>query len=415
VSIKGDALLFYNPLNGHMLEYNGNPTILKLARRLLAPANLLVVRLSHKQLEQPETAKFVNRLREYMMGDIVDTALVKEKPIQMMPVAKVHRDAEEIKKSPSRSVGEQLMRYPVEISLYINSVCMLNCLECRDGYRQFLCCTKAKGQWDAWDTETVKNILEQLQSAPLQRINILGGNIFLYPQLDQLAALLADTPQIPEKRLFIHYVNFVTHQEKIALFPPGSFSFSILVTFPVIPVILEPIVKAVRDGAVQAHFLFVVGSDDEVEETENWISRYGIEAYALFPYYNGKNRPFFRRNLFLEKQDLREDRPSAAEILARGQVNTMDFGRLTILNNGNIHANANAPRLGKMPGDSLHQAVYKEMEQGKSWRRIRKKVEPCRKCTFEVLCPPLSNYEYALGQNNLCRIWKKKPVRKSNK
>ncbi len=57
---------------------------------------------------------------------------------------------------------------------------------------------------------------------------------------------------------------------------------------------------------------------------------------------------------------------------------------------------------------TIHGRTYKEMYRGKSWRRIRKKVEPCKKCTFEALCPPLSNYEYALGANNLCHIREEK-------
>lgn len=38
------------------------------------------------------------------------------------------------------------------------------------------------------------------------------------------------------------------------------------------------------------------------------------------------------------------------------------------------------------------------------WFRVRNQVQPCRTCVYEVLCPPLSNYEYALHRNNLCHI-----------
>jgi pseudo-rSAM protein len=85
-------------------------------------------------------------------------------------------------------------------------------------------------------------------------------------------------------------------------------------------------------------------------------------------------------------------------------VNPFHFGTLTVLSNGSIYANVNTQRLGSLNGGSLHDVVYKEMYRGKSWRRIRKKVEPCKFCTFDALCPPLSNYEYALGRNNLCHI-----------
>jgi pseudo-rSAM protein len=108
--------------------------------------------------------------------------------------------------------------------------------------------------------------------------------------------------------------------------------------------------------------------------------------------------------VFVDKEDLQEAKPTCREIYARQLVNPLHFGTLTVLSNGHIHANINVSRLGILNHDSIYEVVYKEMYRGNSWRRIRKRVEPCKRCTFEALCPPLSNYEYAFGRNNLCHI-----------
>ncbi|HLP48163.1 MAG TPA: hypothetical protein VK469_19625, partial [Candidatus Kapabacteria bacterium] len=50
------------------------------------------------------------------------------------------------------------------------------------------------------------------------------------------------------------------------------------------------------------------------------------------------------------------------EILARQCINPLQFGTLTILGNGHIHANINTPRLGTLARDSIYEVVYKEMD-----------------------------------------------------
>lgn len=405
LSIKREEVLLYNPLNGSLLEYKNNPVILKLAKRLLSPHNLNVIKIPDKALSNPVISAFIADLREHVMADLVDTAVVKEKPVQMIPIVKVHRDAEVIKKHASRSVGEGMMQYPAEMTLYINSNCALGCSLCNLAYKQFLCCTRGKSRKNDWPIETIKNILDQLQSAPLRRLNIAGGNILLYPHLEQLPALLESQSHIPEKLLVVHYLNLFNQDRRIQLFPSGCASFFVLVSFPVNSTVFEAVVHSLRRSGADASFQFIVSGEEDVVEAEQWINMCQIENYSLLPFFNGANQAFFSDNIFLEREDLIDDRPTQTQILARQVVNTLHFGQLTILDNGAIHGNVNTPRLGTLKSHSLYQAVHREMVHGKNWRRIRARVKPCRSCHFNALCPPLSNYEYALGKNNLCHIW----------
>lgn len=52
----------------------------------------------------------------------------------------------------------------------------------------------------------------------------------------------------------------------------------------------------------------------------------------------------------------------------------------------------------------MYEVVEKEVQNKNGWFSTRKLVTPCNKCIFNILCSPISEYEYSLKQNNLCNI-----------
>jgi pseudo-rSAM protein len=404
VSWKGAKMLFYNPLNGAILEYAASQSLGRLVRHLQFAKNLRVVPLTGADLSNPEISRFVRELRHHFMADLIDSGMSTGKPIQMTPHTKVQRDVELIKRDPLRSAGESMMKYLGEVSLYINSTCSLGCGLCASAYKQFLCCT-APGKREM-ELPSIKSLFQQIKAAPLCRVNILGGDIFAFSRLAELWAILDDHPRSLEKIFYIHYLNLIQGEDKLAVFPTDAASFKIVVTLPVQGEPWQRMVELLEANRVRGQFLFIVGSEAEVAEAEALIAPFPPDRYAFHPYFDGINRAFFEANVFIDRTDIREAKPTAREIQARQLVNPFHFGTLTILSSGRIHANVNRPQLGTLGQDTIHEAVYKEMYRGSSWRRIRKKAKPCKHCTFEALCPPLSNYEYALARNDLCHIRK---------
>jgi pseudo-rSAM protein len=155
---------------------------------------------------------------------------------------------------------------------------------------------------------------------------------------------------------------------------------------------------------LDVHFAFIIGSETEFEEAEKLAASFEPGRYSYHPFFNGQNLDFFREGIFVTKENLLEAKPALKELHARQVMNPLHFGSLTVLNDRWIYANVNASRLGMLGRDSIYDVVYREMYHGKSWRRTRNKVEPCKRCVFNALCPPLSNYEYAVGKNNLCHL-----------
>jgi len=56
--------------------------------------------------------------------------------------------------------------------------------------------------------------------------------------------------------------------------------------------------------------------------------------------------------------------------------------------------------------DTFYQLISNELVHNYAWKRTRTK-SPCKMCVYQFLCPPPSNYEYALKCNNLCHVWTK--------
>jgi len=128
-----------------------------------------------------------------------------------------------------------------------------------------------------------------------------------------------------------------------------------------------------------------------------------IEKYRLNPVYTGKNIRFFEENVFLSKEDILSSSLTIKDFFAHQAINIYDFGKITIMPNGDAYANVNHPTLGNIYMQNIHEIVQNEITDGKSWFRIRNQA-PCNDCVYQWLCPSPSNYEIAIGRPNLCHI-----------
>ncbi|MCP4215963.1 MAG: hypothetical protein GY765_15020, partial [bacterium] len=116
------------------------------------------------------------------------------------------------------------------------------------------------------------------------------------------------------------------------------------------------------------------------------------------------NASFFESSVYSSKEDIIEDRPTMKEILARQVLNTSYFKRLIISCDKKIRTNPNRAACGVLGKGHIADALFKELNHGQSWTRLRKNVNPCKSCVYHALCPPISNYEHVLDKNNLCHV-----------
>ena len=139
---------------------------------------------------------------------------------------------------------------------------------------------------------------------------------------------------------------------------------------------------------------------EEYDQIQSLIDKYQLEM-KVYPWFNGNNLTFFEESVFLNKDDLLDGQWSKQEIFSHQVLNTNDFGKLSMLPNGDIYANIFFDPIGTIK-NNIKQLVYKELKDGKSWRRTRDVLIPCCSCLYRYLCPSPSNYELVLKKSNMC-------------
>lgn len=123
------------------------------------------------------------------------------------------------------------------------------------------------------------------------------------------------------------------------------------------------------------------------------------------PYYNGKNIDFFEENVFVNEEDIRGIKEDLFTLVTKKISNPSFFGKLKINTDGRIFTNFNSSAIGNIKESNIKKIIFDLLEdENSSWRVNKIVVDPCRNCIYNILCPPISNYESVLGRNNLCNF-----------
>jgi len=273
---------------------------------------------------------------------------------------------------------------------------------CSSAYKQFPCCSRTDAHGKELTLETIKAILAEVPA--LTHLNILGGNILTYAKFPELMGLLNETNA--RKTFHIHYLNLVGGEADFGLFMQPGCSLNILVSFPLEKDKLQEALVQPLEKNLDFNVNFILQSEKELLLAGETTGEMGIRRFSFSPFYNGRNKTFFKKNVYIKKRALLNAQPSIKEIFSRQVINRNYFGKLVVLSDGRVTANLNEKPIGHIKTGSIRGLVYDELRKGRSWLGTRDKVSPCRECRCRFLCPSISSYEYALGRNNLCTIRK---------
>ncbi len=411
ISVKSRDVLYYNIYSGKIVEFpaetNGD-VVLKLTRRLLSPKNLRVIRLTSRDLDIPEVSNFIRIIRQHFMGDLMNVDFSDTKPFQPAPNRpKVHFDVKKVMEDPDQSPGKIMMAHVFEITLYLNDFCPQRCVECKGFYKQGIWCRKGaprsgNAEGNHLDISHLRNFFHDIEGCNLNKINITGGNVLLYPYMDELYHLLESVEF--KVQFFIHYLNIDGNLEPLKQMKKNGYKIRLLANFPLGIDRFKKAAELLSVYGLNVQPVFFVQNDEEYSVLEELLSGFPMESPVFLPYYNKNNLDFFKENFFISREDIEARKPEQRVIHGNSKINMDNFGKITIFPNGKVHANVMDPALGTLGKDSIYDIVYRELTKGRSWFRLRKNVMPCRSCNFELLCPSLSNYNRVIGRNDLCTI-----------
>lgn len=406
LNVKKDKAVLYNTLNGTLLEYV-DVNILRILKRLKAAKNLYVILLNAAEINA-NVSEFIKEIRGSFIGDILPVSFSEKKPVQLIPRLLLEKTPSPMtfKSRIKLLLGDEVGEYLNIVTLYINNRCSHNCRLCKEGYKQFLYCRVEDVHRKELAIESISELLEQLKTTLTFQLNIIGGDISEYSKFYELIDLLNDAKL--KKSYYLNYLNFSPGIEWLNALENGQFNaLHVLVHPPLKIAAFLNTLDLVRSKRTPYVFHFVVETEDDVESAETLISKYNLRDIEFHPYYNGRNLSFFKDNIFITKESLMESAPSMKHIFTNMSINPLDFKGLTVSSNNDVHANVNSPRLGVLGIKNIMEFVKKEMITGRAWGLVRKHVSPCKSCSYNFLCPPISNYERALGRYNLCHIWQK--------
>lgn len=365
VSITKQCVLLYNTLDGVTIESNKHEVV-ELLQEILLVKNCGVVLLTNERYERKDVNDFIVKLRDKYMGDIIDVSLSRGKPVQLLPYFNFP-NKHNIYMKHNLPLRKNVLINLYEITIHVDSI------------------------------TNIEKLIFFLQLVPKYIVFNIVGNIELVLNYKDL--LLYLNHKLYPKNIFCSY-------KKVVVLKPdfkNNFSYHISVDFPVDIQCWMNTRQQLINQDLSVEYIFDVSSKEDLELVEQFVERFQIKEYRLNPVYTGDNIKFFERNVFLNKEDILSTSMSIKDLFARQFMNIYDFGKINIMSNGDAYANLNHPSLGNIYTDNIYDIVNKEIEDGKSWFRIRNQA-PCNVCVYQWLCPSPSNYEIAIGRPNLCHV-----------
>ncbi len=391
-----DKILFYNTLSGKDLMVDSNGVINQLMNNLLSETNHYCIELTEDDIKEPEISSLIHLLRNRYMADLYEQSLCPQKPLVITPSVSMNEDFDRTLDNSNNIelFGQKVLKNLQTVSIQITGKCHSDCSCCNSLFRQTTWCTKGEGELSF---QKLCGMLEQVEQSHVPYVNLLGGNILEYSCWTELVSMLKSCSF--QKVL---YLNIDSIDDNSVL-NKMSLDSSFHVRFCINPDFNEDKIKQSLNFNVEnSEYVFAVTSVEDFECANGIIDKYDLKASVL-PYYTSNNLSFFEGYVFSDLEDIRNLRRTKKEIFANQKINTNYFGHLFISHTGSVYSNINFSPIGTIE-DKLSKLVFTEMKESKVWHKTRENLPVCKDCLYKYLCQSPSNYELAIGRNNLCHI-----------
>jgi pseudo-rSAM protein len=387
--IKDRQGLIYKSSNQKSVAFASVGKIADICEQLLITENLYTVELTEKDITT--IISWIDSITEINAGYLTQKEMNIKKPITLKPIVKIQDNVKHYTWLHNRGIGGSIIHNLHELTFYINS----SLYGSNKKYRQTIFPLK---ECDELDIKRIIKFIDNAKSSFLSNINIVG-NIFTYSNFDMLFEYISKSQiKFTINTTFNDFEKNIKHI--VSTEWTDNIQFNILIDcsneFSIIPL------KYLK---INVSVTVLLSTDTEYNNIINCFENMSVYCNAkIVPLYNDTNFDFFENNIFISENDLNDISLSKREIFIRQVLNINDFGKLTIMADGNIFANVNMESLGTI-SDTLYSLIYSEFTSGRSWLRIRDQ-KPCADCVYQWLCPSPSNYEIVIGKPNLCHIIK---------
>lgn len=394
---KEEQLLLYNYLDGSYI-HSDDPDISSLF--ITHPSKMHLYKIETGEWNSHKINSFINKIESNQFGRLIEQQNRNQVlPIQFSPSINIQCDRDVTLFEFSRS-DKSLLNF-TEITIHLNSSQHNESLIDKIGFKQFVCPYTESTKNELDFKEILRFISPCLDCKTLKVINFSGWQFDRYSGIDDLFNFIESYDAVFNFYCSVNdHLDFIKQSEFLAL--KSYINFKIIVS-PILKAREKKVLNSISQ-LPNIHFNFIIRSSEDYYKFENLIKELQISQFSFLPLFDGTNTNFFYESVFIEKDDILGQKNSLNDIHSNLLMNPLNFGKLTIKSTGDIYANVNDGLLGNIFENNVYEIVYKEIKFGNSWFNCKANVSPCQDCIYDFLCTPISNYEYALGRNNLCTI-----------
>jgi len=393
--LQGNSILFYNTLTGEKRDFCFDSHTAVWFKKLHDKQQI-----SFKSgMEIPCILDdMLKNLTANGFGSLLDNNIFSVKPFVPKFKLKIMEAFSE-NHAQNLSKGMNILDYLAEITIYLNATNPdnLNSAIWQQAYKQFIAPANLPNSKQELDFELLRSFIRQAADKTIN-LNLLGGSVFEYSHFAELIDFLQTESYKFSPVLHFTARAFIINQAKIEQLPVNANLFYTLYLAEKSDYLLN---LPIDD---KTELVFIIQNDDDFNRAEQYITEHKIEKYQLKPFYNGSNGDFFRENIYLSEGDILAEPIEWRIIHRNGAVNNNYFGKLTVLNNGKVYGSLHQPSVGSIAKSDLKTLIVSALKKKSGWTTTRGKLPVCGNGLYQKLCPPVSNYENAIGKNNLCTV-----------
>lgn len=394
IRVIKDQVLLLNTLDFSKIISN-DFRLLSLFKEISNDDNIGLVEIDFdNEFSDLKYQQFFAEIRVKFMGDLVPKQLNSIPPVQLPSSIKLLNDVK--KNGISKFLNyDDCRNNLISLNIYLNSNCANNCMDCCNYYKQILSCTKYV-EGDFISIDLIKSIFENVSYDNLSRVNLLGGDISIYDNLEKLLEYMY--PYKKKCHTIVNYFNMQNISNAMIHFFENR--LYILVD---ISSIKNKLPVDFLEELYSYNTIFIVRDNDDLHFLYGILDD-TIQNYSIIPLLSSDNISFFEENVYISSEDLFGELQSLKQIHRNQILNALSYGELFVYPNGDVYSNINSSKLGNLKEMSILNIISSELlNENSTWFKTRRKTT-CSKCLYADLCPPISNYELFLNRFNFCTI-----------
>ncbi len=394
ISHKSHMAILYNTTTNKYLNIYCKDTISLIAKMLKEKVYYICI---HQGIAESEYfSKFLNDVENGMFGEVVNVKSLKSMPAYISPHITVapcyatnlnqfkskHKKEEQY----SHEIGKDVLTNLLNITLHFSNSTD-NFKEFTHLWKQFIF-PQVSNIRKKVNLEHFKNNINTTITSFLNSFNLVIGDVDAddYDDIENLLQLF-DCTRV-RICIYICINGFV-------MLPPNikkkrEYSYIIYLSED----LSEEKMNSIINNYNNVTFCKPITSFIEEDNFDN---------ITYIPFYNKLNKKFCIDYLSYSFKELKDVPISEKNILSNSIINQSIFGSLVILSDGKVYSSINRPSIGTLKTHTFSSLLFKELSEKGNWFLSRRKFLPCKKCVFNNLCPPVSNFELYMQKYDFCK------------